>query len=93
MISITFFTEPDAMNEPADARESTAITTPPLYRNASVVVPWFSLMRASVLVESTSVKFARKREGCVREGTYIRSRQFKLLLHIARQRALIRAWR
>lgn len=30
LISITFFTEPDAMYEPADARESTAITTPPL---------------------------------------------------------------
>lgn len=44
LISMTFLTVPEAMYEPAVARESTATMMPPLKRKASVVVPWLILI-------------------------------------------------
>jgi hypothetical protein len=40
LISITFFTVCEEMYGPMDARESTAMMTPPLKMNPRVVVPW-----------------------------------------------------
>ena len=44
LISMTFFTVWLAIQSPCVARESVATMIPPWKRNASVVVPWASLM-------------------------------------------------
>ena len=43
LISITFFTVWDEMYGPCDARESTAMITPPSKMKPNVVVPWLGL--------------------------------------------------
>jgi len=47
LISMTFLTVCEAMYAPADARESTATTTPALYLKARVVVPCTIFTRLS----------------------------------------------